>query len=141
MDTMKTFKEMSYSELIDAALEMLQYDDLLIEMVNELDAWNGYADDFRCYYMEDLDDLLYGLKPTEILEKITSDFSVYDEYFYFSIWGIESTNDPGAVYRDHTDAGEVLDNVLENYNNIYISDAAFDDLIVEISNRRDAEEA
>ena len=133
----KDIEKLNYSELMDAALDMLQDDDLYIDMVNELDSWNGYADDFRCYYMEELDDLFYGLKPTELLEKITSDFSVYDDYFYCSIWGIESTNDPAAVYRDHTDAGEVLDNIIDNYNNIYINDGDFDDLISEIIERRD----
>lgn len=140
MENIKTFEEMNYCELMDAALDMLQYDDLFIDMINELDAWNGYADDFRCYDMAELDDLFYGSKPSEILEKVTSDFSIYDNYFYCSIWGIESTNDPAAVYRDHTDAGEVLDNIIEEYNHIYISDAAFDDLISEIIDRRDAEE-
>lgn len=132
----------NYSELMNQALEMIKDDDdLMMELVNELDSWNGYADTFRCYNMEELDDLLYGLKPSEVLEQVTKDFNYYDSYFYFSIWGIESTNYPAELYRDNIDEGELLDDVIENRNHIYFYNDEFEELIDDIINYDEEEEA
>ena len=45
-------------EMKREAIETLRNnDEIFIDMVNELDSWNGYADGFRCYPMYELDDL------------------------------------------------------------------------------------
>ena len=132
---------MKYSELVKKAIETIENnDDLFIELVNELDSWNGFADCYRCYDMYELDELLFGKTPTEILSEVCNDFNVNDNYFYWDIWGIHSTDYIIDVYRDNTSAEEVFDNVLEHLNDIYISDSDFEDLMNEIDEMRTADE-
>ena len=40
-----------------------------------------------------LDEFFGEMKVTEFLNKLDSDFSVNDDYFYDSIWGLASTSD------------------------------------------------
>lgn len=115
-------------------------DDLFINMVNELDSWNGYADGYRAYPMDELDELNSGVSLHDFLESLTGDFNIRDDYFYYSIYGLESTDDIAGLYRDHTDAGEVLDNVIEYYNHLYFSDSEFENLVDEIINYSDDDE-
>lgn len=116
--------------LYNQALEELKNnDDLFVDMVNELDSWNGYADGFRAYDMSELDDLFYGCKLSEFLEKITSDFDLRDNYFVDTIYGLESCDDIAEHYRNNVDEEELLDNIIDNENNIYFYDKDFEELI------------
>lgn len=125
----------NYDELVKAAIEMLENDgDLFVDMVNELDSYMGYADGYRCYSMYELDDLFYDCKVSEFLDKLADDFCHTDEYFCDTIWGISSTNDIEEYYRKNTTSEEVFDNVINNYNHLYISDSDFDELIDAIVN-------
>lgn len=93
-------------------------DDLYIECINELDSWNGYADGFRAFPMCELDDFYIDRKATDLLQDLTEDFNINDDYFYYTIWGLESTNDIVTLYRDNTTPDEVLDNLINNYGNV-----------------------
>jgi hypothetical protein len=125
----------TYQQLINEALEILKTDDdIFCEMVNELDSWNGYADGFRCYYMEDLNDLFYGVSLTDFLDKLGREFNHNDNFFVDTIYGIESTDSMADYYRDNVDEGELLDEIIDKRNHIYISDTEFEDLIDEIVN-------
>ena len=131
-----------YKELIEKAIEELENnDDLFCEMVEELDSWNGYADGFRCYSMYELDDLHCGMKLSEFLSKITKDFDLRDEWFYYSIYGLESTNNRALLYRDNVDSGELLDNIMEYKNHLYFSDKEFESLIDDIESAKEEESA
>lgn len=133
---------MKYAELIEKAVEMLENnDDLLCEVVDELDSWNGFADGFRAYDMYELDDLHNGMKLSEFLSRITPDFNLNDNYFYYSIYGLESTDNKALLYRDNTDCGEVLDNILEYRNHLYINNKEFEDLLEEIESAKEEESA
>lgn len=46
------------------------------------------------YYMEELDDFMIGMSPTEILEAVDSDFTTSDRFFKDGIYGMESTSSP-----------------------------------------------
>ena len=128
-------------ELRQAAIEMLEDDDsLFIECVNELDDWNGFADGYRCYDMYDLDDIYGNMSLSEFLDIITEDFNNRDNYFYQSIYGLESTDFPEDLYRDNTSEEEVLDNVIDYYNHLSISDSDFTDLVEEIIDYEDEDE-
>lgn len=106
-----------YDELMTRALEILtDNDDTFTACVDELDSYNGYADGFRCFDMCELDDLFYGVKLSDFLGMITDNFDLRDDYFYESIYGIESTGSKVDLYRDNVDEGELLDSLLENYN-------------------------
>lgn len=50
-------------DLRNEAIERLEEDDeLFCELVEDLDSWNGFADGFRCYPMDEIDEIFYGVK-------------------------------------------------------------------------------
>ena len=120
---------------------MLKTDDkLLVDVVNELDSWNGYADGFRCYPMDELDELFYDCKVSEFLEKLTGSFNLHDEYMVDTIYGLDSTDDPASVYRNNISEESLLDDIIDNRNNIYFYNTDFEDLIDEIIDYEEEEE-
>lgn len=124
-----------YSELVAKAIEELKNnDDLFVACVNELDSWNGFADGFRAYDMSELDDLFGSMKVSEFLDILADSFNHRDNYFYDSIYGIDSCDYIEELYRDNVDDGELLDNLIENYYDIDIAwiDSDFDELLNEI---------
>lgn len=129
-----------YEELVSKAIDMLKEDDdLFCSMVNELISWNGFID-VECFPMEELDDILYGKKPSEVIDLINDDFNIRDNYFYWDMWGLHSTDYMEDVYRDNTTAEEVFDEVLSNLSHIYIDDTDFEELMEEIDNYSEDEE-
>ena len=131
----------TYEELVNEAIEMIANDDdLLVDLVNELDSWDGFADTFRAYPMDEIDDICYGMKPSELIDKMTSDFCSTDDYFYFSIYGLESCDDVAELYRDNTTDEEVFDRVLENKHHLYFYNSDFEELLDEIDNYDEDEE-
>lgn len=129
-------------ELRQAAIEMLENDDdLFCECVEALDGWNNFADGFRCYSMYEFNDLFCGVEPLDVIDAVSSsNFSTSDDYFVETMYGIESTDFREDVYRDNTDEEEVLDNVIDYYNHLSISDSDFTDLVEEIINYEEEEE-
>ncbi len=117
-------------EMIKAVLvEKLEInDDLFIEACEELDSWNGYLNDDRCYEMNEIDDILYGKKPSEIIDMIDGTFDSSCEWFYFSIYGLESCSSKIDHYKDVVSSNELLEDLISNYANIseLTSDSDFD---------------
>ena len=133
---------MKIEELKAKALEELKNnDELFVDMVNEMDSWNGYADGFRAYPMYELDDLFCDCKLTEFLDKITNDFNLHDEYMVDTIYGLDSTNDITTLYRDNVWEEELLDAIIDNASHIWFSDSDFEELIEEIVNYEEDEES
>lgn len=131
----------NYETMINKALEMLKDDDeLFCSMVDEMDSWNGYADGFRCYEMYELDDLCCDMKVTDFLSAL-GDFNYRDNYFYYSVYGIESTDNKAQLYRDNVDTGCLLDDIMRNKNHLYFSDSDFKSLLDEIEEARKEETA
>ena len=125
----------TYEEMMTTALEMLENNgDLFVEMIDELDSWDGFADGYKVYSMDELDELFYDCKVSEFLSKLADGFDLNDDYFADTIYGLESIADKEDYYRDNFDCGDVLDNVINNYNHLYISDSDFDELIDAIVN-------
>ena len=124
----------NYETLKASALELLEQDETFVDCVNELDSWNGFADGYRLYDMCELDDLYHGYEPSEILGLVTSGFNINDDYFCHTIWGLESANDCAEFYRDHTDAEEVFNHLVEYYGSINIAwiDDELDEIIEKI---------
>ena len=111
----------NYADMVNIAINMLNEDDeLFVNMVNELDSWNGYADGYRCYSMDELNDFYCDKKVTDFFNDLTKDFNLNDDYFYYSIWGLESTSNVNGLYRDNTDTEDVYDEIIRNYNNLYL---------------------
>ena len=133
-----------YDELINEALDRLENeDDLFCECIDELDRWDGFADGYKCFPMCELDELCGDMRLSDFLDEITDDFSNKDEFFYWSIYGIESTDDKTDLYRTNTDSGEVLDNLIDKHPHIELSyfDRDFAELLDEICNYDDKNES
>lgn len=119
-----------------------QDEELFNNTIEELDGWNGYLNDNRYYSMDELNDLLSGSEPIEILnraffgrddtwhrdehgQKHYGEFNPNREYFYFNGYG-------NLVSSDYKDYSYLLDDyfigsLLENYESLYL-----DDSIIEI---------
>lgn len=113
----------------DAIVNKLENDDeAFTDAVVGLISWNGFID-VECFPMDEIDEICYGMKPSELISQMTSDFNSNDDYFYFSTWGLESTDDPVSIYRDETSSEDVADAIIDNYNNISLYDSALDELV------------
>ena len=125
----------NYEKLYNLALDTLKTDDTIFcDMVEELDSWNGYGDGFRCYDMEELDELFCGMKISEFLEKLCESFSYYDQYFYCSIYGIDSTDDKVDLYRCSVNEADMLDQIIKYNDDLWFCDDDFKALIEELAN-------
>ena len=128
----------AYSDLVAEAVERLENDDeLFVDIVNELDSWNGFADGFRGFPMYEIDDFFCDMKVSDFLDKLADGFNHNDAYFVDTIWGIDSTDDLAAYYRGNVSAGEVFDEIIDKYYHIDIYDDDFKNLIDDIINYPD----
>lgn len=81
----------------------------------QVDLWNNYCDaqnydDGRIEYMEDFDDMFYGLRPLEIVRRLDSSFNPNHAWFYFDGWGdVCSTNYPENEIIQQDDIAEYID--------------------------------
>ena len=125
--------------MTQAIEELKNNDELFVDMVNELDSWNGFADGFRCYPMYELDELFAGCSLSDFLDKLGDNFNVRDEYMVDTIYGLESTDYPEEVYRDNVDEGELLDNIIDRVDDLYFSDSDFEELVRNIVDAKEAE--
>lgn len=120
----------SYEDLKAKALGMLKdNDELFTEMVNELDSYNGFADSFRAYPMWEIDEFHYGISIGDFLDRLTSDFNHNDEYFYYSTYGLESTNSIADLYHDNVDEDDLLEQLIEYYPHIFFSDSGLEEIV------------
>lgn len=105
------------------------------ECIEELDSWNGFLGDRRCYNMEELDEIYSNNKPIDILyrafyghddenytinergEKIYGEFNPNRNYFYFNGYG----NLVSCDYVDYTDYMDdyTVEELSEHRNEIY----------------------
>jgi len=103
------------------------------EVIEELDAYNGYLGDDRYYEMEMIDEFALDAKPSEIIQRIYfgydadtstdelhTEFNPMRNYFYFNGYG----NPVSSDYKDYSDKLDdwFIDELLENANNLYLPD-------------------
>lgn len=123
---------MSYEDrkkyVYNLALEKLEEDDIFIEAVKELCSWNGFVEE-ECFSMDELDELYGHMKLGDFLNHITNDFNYNDNYFYETIYGLESCDDEAEHYRDCVTNEEVLNELIDYYNHVSLSDTTFDGLV------------
>ena len=104
----------------DAIAEVLANDtDAFVELCEELDNWNGFLGDDRCYEMNMIDEFFN--KPSELLYHM-SDFDYTDEYFYFDVYGVTTSSDKYDVYSDAVSVDDVIDAIEDCYNHIDITE-------------------
>lgn len=121
------------AEIIETLTQLLEDDDVFVSAIDELDAWNGYADGFRVYPMDELDELFFDTKLSDFLNMLTKGFDLNDDYFIDTIYGLESTNDKAEVYRDNVNIDELIDSLIDNFGHLdlYRIDEDLNDMIVE----------
>ena len=106
--------------------EVLEDDtDTFVEVCEELDSWNGFLGDARCYDMSEIDEFFD--KPSDLLDRM-SDFDYTDEYFYFDVYGVTTASDKYDVYSDAVSVDDVIDAIEDCYNHIYIADTTLNEL-------------
>lgn len=136
---------------INNILEFFAENEILFtDCIEELDSYNGYLCDDRCYPMSELDELLAHKTPTEILQlafygrdddnwhtdshgdKVYGEFNPNREYFYFNGYGNLVSTD----YIDYSNylCDSTIIEMFENRDEIYTIDnneelkALFDEL-------------
>ena len=72
------------------------------------------------YDMSELDDVMYGKTPTEVLDSVDDDFSTSNNYFCGDIYGLKSFSD---IY-DIVDTDELIEYIIDNC-------VCFDDLDIQ----------
>ena len=89
-----------------------------IELVSCVNAWNGSLQEYEYYDMTCLDEFFSGVKPTEFLGMLSSDFNVNDEFYHETIYGLESCSEYDAAKDIKDNADEVIDVVIDNFDNL-----------------------
>jgi len=101
---------MKTKEQIEEFLENELRDSELVSVWNEYCEQNAYYDD-QLQDMSMFDDYVgYGKTATEVLESMSSDFNIRDNYFYYNIYGFESTDYP----EDHIDFDAMAKYIYDN---------------------------
>lgn len=109
--------------------EILTYlkdnEDVFVEAIEQLDAYNGYLGDDHIYCMDELDDLFYNMKPLDVLHRAFyggddggGEFNPNQNYFYFNGYG-NLVSICSKDYSDHLDEYFIID-LSENLNNLYL---------------------
>ena len=122
-------------DMRDEVLEMLKdmNDNDLVAVHNEYCEKVRYDDD-RIYYMEELNELMYGMKPLDILRE-ARDVDINDDWIRWNGYGnLESTDCP----EDWMDLAEIADYIVENEDPLYNDDIR--DLMDEIEEENEEEE-
>lgn len=103
-------------EAVMAWLMNVASDEDILNLVDSVNTWSGDLESFRYYRMEDLNELFYGIKPLDLLDKLASDFDSTKEFFKDDVYGLESCDIVDAVseIKDHAD--EVVEAVLNNWD-------------------------
>ena len=119
----KNFKFDSKEDFIDyIESRMIDYwkahNDSFSRVCEELDSWDGFLGDDRIYSMDELDDILGDKKPSEVLQMVdTPNFDYSDDYFYYDIYGIRSTNEKD--YFNYVDYSDVFEKLINDYNQVF----------------------
>ena len=94
------------------------HNDSFSRVCEELNSWDGFLGDDRIYSMDEFDDLLDDRKPSEVLQVVdTANFDYSDDYFYYNIYGIRSTNEKD--YYDYVDYSDVFEKLIDDYGQVF----------------------
>lgn len=118
----------------DRAYELLEGDtDAFVDACEELDNWNGFLGDSRCYDVSEIDEFFSSV--SEFVEKM-DEFDPSEAYFYFTGYGNVSTcDDKYDHYSDDFSVDDVLDALIENYSHIDIyNNDTLDNLLEVLAN-------
>jgi len=95
-------------------------DDDLIQIVNEVNSYNGNLEEYCCYEVEMLNEFYCDTKPTDLLQKLASDFDINTDYIKFSIYGVESTTLEDMVDEIKNYAEDIAEAIEDVLDDIYL---------------------
>ena len=94
------------------------HNDSFSRVCEDLDSYDEFLGDDRLYSMDEFDDLLCDKKPSEVLQMVDTDnFNYNDDYFYYDIYGIRSTNE--KEYYNDVDYSDVFEELVDNYGKLF----------------------
>ena len=95
------------------------HNDSFSQVCENLDSWDGFLGNDRLYPMDELDELLYGKKPSEVLQMVdTDDFNYNDDYFYYDADNRICSTDEKEYFNDF-DYSEVFEKLIDDYGKIF----------------------
>ena len=86
-------------------------DDEIIQIVSEVNSYNSSLEEYTFYDMEFLNEFFDGVKPTELLSKLTNDFNVNDDGYRDTIYGLESCSKYDAIEEIKNNSEEVAEEI------------------------------
>ena len=126
---------MKKCELVNEAIEMLKNDDeLLINVCNELARYDGRLNEL--FQMYELDEMYWNCKATDLINDLTEEFNINDEYFYWDDnHDLYSTDYATDFYLAQMDYGEILDNALDIIRELqWLNDRDFVEILEALDN-------
>lgn len=133
--------------IINKIINIFENDpDLFNDCIEQLDNWNGYLNDDRFYPMDEIDEILYDKKPSEVMritfygcnmdeyttgingEKYYCEFNPNADFFRFNGYGnLVSTN--FIDYSDYIDEYAII-SMMENRQ--YIDSIDYDERLAKL---------
>ena len=98
----------------------------LREMLQEVNGWDSSLEDYDYMEMEQLDEMLNGVEPTEVLRMARfGEFNWSDDYFTINVYGnLESISE--FEFEDMLKDNH--DEIVERYNEL-LEDGAIEDIL------------
>ena len=111
-----------------------------IDLVNEINSWDGSLEYLQVYSMDEFDELIHGYTPTEIAQKIFyGDFNPNDEYFRFNVYANLVSLDEYEIEEEIKEcASEIAERTIELYGEGHLD--YLDGEVLEILDEEDEEE-
>ena len=97
---------------------------LTMDIVGQLNGLNGSFETYTLYDMDDFDLVMEGYTPTEVVQRtFFGDFNPNGDYFFFNGYAnLESIYEWEMEGHFEPIIDEIVDNMLYNYNDLYIDD-------------------
>ena len=114
------------NEMLREKLQGLLLEDTgyLMTIVEELNNWNSNLDYLRVYENDEefFEMFFQGINPMEVARAIYyGDYKYMDEYVRFNAYeNLESLSDYQYKQELKDNINEIIDELMENYNNIYL---------------------
>ena len=100
-------------EIIKNWIEDIADDSDIIQLVRQVNSWDGSLEDYDFFYMDELDELYGEMKLTDFLSELAPDFNYSDDGFRATIYGIESC----SIHDVADDIKDNIDEVVEAITN------------------------
>lgn len=134
---MENFKLETRIELFKEVFSYLtqgEKEEQLFELVAYANSWDGSLEEYRVHSMDELDDLLYDLTPSDVLNAVDKDFNLNDNYFRGTIFGLESLSEYDVRELLLENSDEIIETVLSDDYICSQVDWLGDDLAESIAN-------